>query len=59
LFGLGSILGMATLSGLVGWPLARLARNAAWARRLSAATGLLAATIGVAWAWPIVSRWLS
>ena len=59
LFGLGSIVGMAVLSGLVGWPLARLAQNSAWARRLSAATGLLAATVGVAWTWPIVTRWLS
>jgi hypothetical protein len=55
LFGLGSVLGMALLSSLAGWPLERLAR----ARRLrlvSAAAGAVAAGLGVAWAWPIVAR---
>ena len=59
LFGLGSIVGMAALSGLVGWPLARLGRSASAARLLSAGSGLLAATLGVAWAWPILSRWIN
>ena len=58
LFGLGSIVGMAALSGLVGWPLARLGRSESSARLLSAGSGLLAATVGVAWAWPILSRWI-
>ena len=56
LFGLGSVVGMALLSSLAGWPLERLAR----ARRLrlvSAAAGAVAAGLGVAWAWPIVARW--
>ncbi len=55
LFGLGSIVGMSLLSSLAGWPLERLQR----ARRLqlvSAAAGLVAATLGVFWAWPIVAR---
>ncbi len=55
LFGLGSIVGMALLSSLAGWPLERLQR----ARRLrlvSAAAGAIAATLGVAWAVPILAR---
>jgi hypothetical protein len=56
LFGLGSIVGMALLSSLAGWPLERLQR----ARRLqlvSAAAGLVAATLGIWWAVPIVARY--
>jgi hypothetical protein len=55
LFGLGSIVGMALLSSLAGWPLERLQR----ARRLrvvSALAGAVAAALGVAWAVPIVAR---
>lgn len=55
LFGVGSIVGMALLSSLAGWPLERLQR----ARRLrlvTAAAGLVAATLGVWWALPIVAR---
>jgi hypothetical protein len=58
LFGLGSVVGMALLSGLVGWPLARLGRNAQTARLLCVTSGFLAAGLGVAWAWPILSRWI-
>src|SRR5580693_4492106 len=39
LFGLGSTLGMAALSGLLGWPLARLGKHAAVARGLSLLVG--------------------
>lgn len=55
LFGVGSLAGMALLSSLAGWPLARLGR----ARRLrwvTAAAGAVAAGLGVAWGWPIVAR---
>jgi hypothetical protein len=55
LFGLGSIIGMALLSSFAGWPLERLQR----VRRLRiafAAAGVVAATLGVAWAVPIVAR---
>jgi hypothetical protein len=58
LFGLGSVVGMALLSGLVGWPLARLGRNALMARLLCMTSGCLAAGLGVAWAWPILIRWI-
>jgi hypothetical protein len=58
LFGLGSIAGMAMLSGLIGWPLARVSRHPGAARLIASASGVLAAGLGVAWAWPILSRWL-
>jgi len=56
LFGFGSILGMAALSGLVGWPLAHLGRRPAAARALAAATGLFSIGLGVFWGWPLLTR---
>ncbi|MDB4968765.1 MAG: Nickel transporter UreH [Myxococcales bacterium] len=53
LFGLGSVVGMALLSSLAGWPLERLQGRLGW---LSAAAGLVAAGVGVAWGWPILVR---
>jgi high-affinity nickel permease len=55
LFGLGSIVGMALLSSLAGWPLERLRGRLRW---LSVAAGAVAAAVGVAWGWPIVARWI-
>lgn len=59
LFGLGSVVGMMALSGLAGWPLARLAQRPMAARALCAATGALSAGLGVAWGLPLVGRILS
>lgn len=59
LFGLGSVVGMMALSGLAGWPLARLARRPLAARALCAATGALSMGLGVVWGWPLVGRLLS
>ena len=56
LFGLGSIAGMAALSGLAGWPLARLGRRPAAARFLSGATGAFSIVLAIAWGWPLVDR---
>lgn len=56
LFGLGSTLGMAALSGLLGWPLARLGQHRAVARALSLAVGCMSTMLGVAWGYPLVSR---
>jgi len=39
LFGFGSTVGMAVLSGLLGWPLAKLGANRAMTRALSIAVG--------------------
>ena len=56
LFGLGSTLGMATLSGLLGWPIARLGQHRTVARSVSLAVGCLSTALGLAWGYPLVSR---
>jgi len=56
LFSAGSIVGMCVLSGLAGWPLARLARNPRASRMLLGAAGAGSAMLGVIWAWPIAGR---
>ena len=58
LFGLGSMLGMALLSGLVGWPLARIGHRPAVARLLGGATGLFSIALGLFWGWPLLGRLL-
>jgi hypothetical protein len=54
LFAVGGATGMALLSGLAGWPLSRVA-----GRPLSAAAGVLSLAMGVAWGWPLVTRFLT
>ena len=51
LFGLGSTFGMAAMSGLLGWPLARLGTNHALARAISLAVGCLSTTTGLYWGY--------
>jgi len=55
-FGLGSTLGMAALSGLLGWPLARAGRNRRLARGLSLAVGCTSTVLGLIWGYPLVGR---
>lgn len=55
LFGLGSTLGMAVLSGVLGWPLARIGSNRAIARAIGFAIGALSISLGVAWGYPLWS----
>ena len=55
-FGLGSTLGMAALSGLLGWPLARAGRHRGLARALSLAVGFVSTTLGVFWGYPLLGR---
>ena len=59
LFGLGSTIGMAALSGLLGWPLARLGSHHAVARGVSALVGVVSVALGLAWGYPFISRLLS
>jgi high-affinity nickel-transport protein len=59
LFGLGSVVGMALLSGIAGWPLARLGRSPVLARALMMATGVLAVGLGVVWGLPLVRALIS
>jgi len=56
LFGLGSTLGMALLSVLVGWPLAKLGANRTIARGLSIAVGCLSIGLGLFWGYPLLVR---
>ena len=56
LFGLGSTVGMAALSGLLGWPLGRLARHRVLARGVSLAVGCFSTLLGVWWGYPLVGR---
>jgi hypothetical protein len=46
-FGLGSTLGMAALSGLLGWPLARLGNHRLLARALSLVVGCTSTGLGI------------
>jgi len=59
LFGFGSTLGMALLSGLLGWPLARVGTNRTVTRALSIAVGCLSIGLGLFWGYPLTSRLLS
>jgi hypothetical protein len=56
LFGLGSTVGMAILSGLLGWPLARLGAHHTVARGISFAVGAMSVGLGLIWGYPLVGR---
>jgi len=55
-FGLGSTLGMAMLSGFLGWPLARLGAHRRVARAMSLAVGCISTALGLFWGYPLVGR---
>ena len=57
-FGGGSVLGMGLLSGIAGWPLARLLRTPRARGWTSAAAGLLSVAMGLLWGWPLVPKLL-
>jgi hypothetical protein len=54
LFGLGSTVGMAILSGLLGWPLARLGAHHAVARAITLVVGALSMTLGLVWGYRLM-----
>jgi hypothetical protein len=56
LFGVGSTVGMAALSGLLGWPLARLGAHHNVTRGVSLLVGCLSTGLGIVWGYPLVSR---
>ena len=56
LFGLGSTLGMAAMSGLLGWPLARVGSNQAVARAVSLVVGCVTTGLGLFWGYPLIGR---
>jgi hypothetical protein len=55
-FGLGSVVGMAALSGLIGVPLSRACARLQLRAAALATTGLLSVVVGLAWGWPLLSR---
>jgi len=58
LFGVGSTLGMAALSGLLGWPLARIGGQTRTLRTISLVVGCASTALGVFWGLPLVGRLL-
>jgi hypothetical protein len=59
LFGFGSTMGMAALSGLLGWPIARMGANRTLIRAMSLVAGCVSIALGVFWGYPLTSRLLS
>src|SRR5947208_6023350 len=56
LFGIGSTFGMAALSGILGWPLARLGGQARTWRTVSLVVGCLSTALGIVWGAPLLGR---
>ena len=56
LFGAGSTLGMAALSGLLGWQIARVGADRTVARGLSLAAGSVSTVLGLFWGYPLINR---
>ena len=56
LFGVGSTLGMAALSGLMGWPIAHVGAHGAVARSISLAVGCVSIALGLYWGYPLLGR---
>jgi len=56
LFGIGSTVGMAVLSGLLGWPIARVGGHHATLRSLSMAVGCVSTVLGLFWGYPLIAR---
>jgi nitrile hydratase accessory protein len=52
LFGIGSIVGMAALSGLLGWPIARAGSDRLFARTVSLTVGCVSTALGLFWGYP-------
>ena len=56
LFGVGSTVGMAALSGLMGWPLARLGGHPVFARTVSLFVGGVSIALGLVWGYPLIEN---
>ena len=56
LFGIGMTIGMTVLSGLLGWPLARLGGHDRTLRSLSLGVGVVSTALGLFWGYPLVGR---
>jgi len=47
---------MALLSGMLGWPLAKIGTNRTMARGLSVAVGCFSIGLGIFWGYPLTFR---
>jgi high-affinity nickel-transport protein len=56
IYAFGAAVGMATLAGVLGWPLARLARAPRVVPVLVGVSAAASLVVGIAWATPIVLR---
>jgi nitrile hydratase accessory protein len=56
LFGIGSTLGMAGLSGILGWPIARVGTHGIVARSVSLTVGCISIMLGLYWGYPLIGR---
>ena len=56
LFGIGSTLGMACLSGLLGWPMSQAGRQRGVGRSISMAVGILSTALGIVKGYPVVAQ---
>jgi high-affinity nickel permease len=56
IYGFGAMVGMASLAGVLGWPLAKIARSRRAVTTVVAVSALVSLVVGVAWAAPIVAR---
>jgi high-affinity nickel-transport protein len=56
IYAVGAAAGMAAIAGVLGWPLARLARSARAMPILVGVSACASLVVGVAWATPIVLR---
>ena len=54
LFGVGSTVGMVVLSGLMGWPIARLGAHHVCVRTLSLVVGCVSTALGLFWGYPLI-----
>jgi high-affinity nickel-transport protein len=59
IYAIGAAVGMATLAGVLGWPLARLARAPRFVPVLVGVSAVASLVVGIAWATPILVRFAS
>jgi high-affinity nickel-transport protein len=57
LFGVGSTVAMAALSGLLGWPIARMGAHHVFVRTASLAVGGVSTALGLFWGYPLIEGW--
>jgi high-affinity nickel-transport protein len=56
IYAIGAAVGMATLAGVLGWPLARLARAPRFVPVLVGVSAIASLAVGIAWATPILVK---